>query len=374
MDQPTERTVDYRFKLLYALGMILIVSGHCDGGGISLFYDWFPAYGFHVGLFAFCSGYFYKDESESKIPAYILRKAKRLLLPMYLWNCFYALLILALRPAGFTIGFAPSFQTLVTMPLYEGQQFEYTMGVWFVVPLFMVEVFSVLLRRVFPGPRGRGREIALFLCCLGLGALGVTLARHGFRRGWEQLVVRSLYLLPFYSLGTFYRRVLEPHDRLPHTVYFALVFLIQYLIIIACGRIPTYTPSRCDDFVEGGIVPFLVGYVGIAFWLRVAKILEPALGRDKWLNAIADNSYSIMVNQFLGFMVIKAGFAFLQTFTGRAQNFDMAAFKSNIVYFYTPGGRIFYLFYLAAGLLIPILMQKAVDAVKTALIKRRKRA
>ena len=51
--------------------------------------------------------------------------------------------------------------------------------------------------------------------------------------------------------------------------------------------------------------------MGIAFWLRMAKILEPSLGKGRWLNAIADNSYSIMVNQYLGFMVVKAGFAFV---------------------------------------------------------------
>lgn len=25
--------VNYQFKLMYAIGMILIVAGHCDGGG-----------------------------------------------------------------------------------------------------------------------------------------------------------------------------------------------------------------------------------------------------------------------------------------------------------------------------------------------------
>ncbi len=356
--------VDYRFRLLYALGMIFIVSGHCSGGGVSLFYDWFPPYSFHLGLFAFCSGYFYRDENGAELGAYTLRKAKTLLLPMYLWNLFYALLLVVLRRFGFDIGLPPSFATLVTMPLYEGSQFELNMGAWFVVALFMVQVFMALLRRLFSVSRSKGRELAAFVFCLLLGALGVFLARRGFRRTWQLALVRALYFLPFYAMGLFYRHVLEPHDKLPHGVYFALVFLAQYLLIIRCGRIPYYTPSRCDDFVEGGIVPFLVGYVGIAFWLRMAKILEPSLGRGKWLNAIADNSYSIMVNQYLGFMVVKAGFAFLKRFTSRCQAFDTAAFKSNIAYFYTPGGRIFFLVYLVAGLVIPIGMQKLVDLMK----------
>ena len=364
--------VDYRFRLLYALGMIFIVSGHCGGGGVSLFYDWFPPYAFHLGLFAFCSGYFYRDENGADLGAYALRKAKTLLLPMYLWNLFYALLLVVLRRFGFDIGLPPSFATLVTMPLYEGSQFELNMGAWFVVPLFLCQVFTAALRKLCAVSRSRGRELAAFLFCLALGALGVTLARHGFLRLWRLLLIRFLYFLPFYAFGVFYRRVLERLDTLPHGPYFALVFLAQYLIILLCGRIPYYTPSRCDDFLEPGIVPFLVGYVGIAFWLRMAKILAPSLGKDKWLNAIADHSYSIMVNQYLGFMAVKAGFAFLKRFTSRCQAFDMAAFKSNIAYFYTPGGRIFFLVYLVAGLVVPIAMQKAVDRLKLAVLSLRR--
>ena len=364
----TKEALDYRFRLLYALGMIFIVSGHANGGGLNLFYDWFSPYAFHLGLFVFCSGYFYKDSYEWDIPGFLRRKAKSLLLPMYLWNVFYGLLVVVLRCAGFTIGMMPSFRTLVTMPLYEGSQFEYNMGAWFVVPLFMVELVTVLFRRLCLSVSSKRKEAAAFVLSLLLGALGVWLAQHGFRRDWQLLLVRMLYFLPFYGLGILYRRVLEPWDRLTHGWYFAIVFFIQYVIIILCGRVPYYTPSRCDDFVEGGIVPFIVGFVGIAFWLRMARILEPSLGKGKWVNAIADNSYSIMVNQFLGFMLLKACFAILQVFTGRCQNFDMGLFKTDLAYFYAPGGRIFYIFYLAAGLVVPILMQRAVNTARQRLL------
>ena len=158
------------------------------------------------------------------------------------------------RRFGFTIGMDPGFETLVTMPLYEGSQFEYNMGAWFAVALYMVQIFTA--------------------------------------------AVRALYFLPFYAMGIFYRRVLEDHDRLPHLLYYALVFLAQYLIILRCGRIPYYTPSRCAAF-------------------------------------------------------------------------DMAAYKSNLAYFYAPGGRIFYLVYLTAGLAVPIGMQKLVDHVRCRLRKTR---
>ena len=68
---------DYRFKLLYAIGMIIVVAGHCGGdGGFSLMYEFFTPYSFHLALFVFCSGYFYKDTSERTVGKYVLKKVK----------------------------------------------------------------------------------------------------------------------------------------------------------------------------------------------------------------------------------------------------------------------------------------------------------
>ena len=84
----TDKT-DYRFKILYAIGMIMVVAGHyTEGGGINILANWFPYYGFHLGLFLFASGYFYKEKSEQHVGQYILKKATHLLVPLFLWNCF----------------------------------------------------------------------------------------------------------------------------------------------------------------------------------------------------------------------------------------------------------------------------------------------
>lgn len=60
-----------QFKLLSAIGIIIIVSGHCYHGGISLAYEWFPTYSFNLALFVFISGYFYKPEQERGLNIYI---------------------------------------------------------------------------------------------------------------------------------------------------------------------------------------------------------------------------------------------------------------------------------------------------------------
>ena len=51
------------FRILSAIGIILVVAGHL---GYNLFEigDLFPYYSFHVFIFLFVSGYFYKKEAE----------------------------------------------------------------------------------------------------------------------------------------------------------------------------------------------------------------------------------------------------------------------------------------------------------------------
>ena len=80
-----------QFRILSALGIIFVVAGHLgyglfDVGGL------FPCYSFHVFIFLFVSGYFYREDAESDILGYVRRKCFTLLLPYFLWNLFYGIL------------------------------------------------------------------------------------------------------------------------------------------------------------------------------------------------------------------------------------------------------------------------------------------
>ena len=72
---------DYRFKLLYAIGIIIIVAGHLEHQGFSLAFELFPPYAFHLGLFVFASGYLYKESSCDTPGKYILKKAGEGIVP-----------------------------------------------------------------------------------------------------------------------------------------------------------------------------------------------------------------------------------------------------------------------------------------------------
>ena len=359
-----DNRIDYKIKILYFLGIVFIVAGHLSGGGINLMYDWFPLYSFHLALFAFCSGYLYKRQSSLNVKGYIIKKIRKLIIPLYIFNVFYALFVEMLSYLGFTIGAGGNlFEKLTIIPITTGHQFYYNFGGWFVIPLFIILVFNVLMQKLYS--KLNWNNIFLYIVYVLLGILGVYIASIGYNTGWYLVLVRSLYLLQFFAMGLIYNEYLEKYDKLNSLLYFGVLFAITMAIMFIYGKIPSYMPSWCNTFNDGPIMPLVVGVLGISFWLRVSKILEPAIGKSKVVNTIADNTYYIMIHHFLGFMFVKLIFYILYLVTPKFQNFNLESFKTDIFYAYVPKGiPQFKIIYLCAGIAIPLLIRKLVNKTK----------
>ena len=359
------KATDYRFKILYAVGIIVLVCDHAQGGGISLANDWFPYGGVHLALFVFCSGYFYKRSSEENVKKYIFKKIKTLLLPLYIYTVLYGVLVQLLKLKGFEIGGKFTVHNLFIAPITNGHQFIYNMGGWFIVPLFMIEICNILCRKLLKTFNSNISEAVFFVIGIAGGLVGNQLACAGYISGWWLVLVRMIYFLPFYNLGTFYKSHLEKLDkRIPSFWLFTAVFFIKLLIAWIYGKMPSYTPSWCHNFTEGPVMPILTEYVGIIFWMRIATILEPVMGRSKWINLIADNTYSIMMNQFLGFMIVKTVYAVFNKLHLAFADFDWVSYKTDIWWYYKPKGLGYTLIiYVVAGIVFSIMVQKAVDAI-----------
>ncbi len=362
-----QKHIDYRFKLLYAIGMIFIVAGHCNNGGISLLYDWFHVYGFHLGLFIFCSGYFYSEKSEKDIPKYIVKKIKSLLIPLFIWNIFYGLIVSVSHNFGFTIGGEFNLHNIFIAPLIDGHQFGYNLSGWFVIPLFFTEILNVIFRKVASFFSHPIKEYIIFFTYLAIGLFGIYLSNKGYNVNWWLALTRTMVFFPFFGAGIFYKKTLEKHDKLPNILYFSIILAIQLLLILLYGAPLSYTMSW--GVYDGFVRPFIIGYLGIAFWLRVCKILEPILGRNKYVNLIADNTYSIMINHFAGFMIIKLIYALFSKFTSLFANFNIVAFKTDLWYYYTPRNiEQTLILYLIAGIVFPIIVQKLLTLIKNKIL------
>lgn len=348
-----------------------------QGGGISLLSDWFPYYGFHLALFAFGSGYFYKSKSEEHVGTYILKKVKDLIIPLYIYNFIYGMITQILKLNGFGIGGDFTLYNVVIAPITNGHQFEYNMGGWFVIPLFMVEIYNISVRKLIKIINKNVHEIVFFTINLILGLIGNQLACEGdmlYHNNISNCLlvwVRMLYFVPFFGLGILYKSILEKYDRkFSNFWYLVIIFTINLLIIYHFGKTLAYTPSWCNDFAEGPIMPIVIGVLGIALWMRIATIIEPIVGKSKWINLIADNTYSIMMNQFLGFMIVKTIYALVSKMNLGFSDFDLNNYKTNIWYYYQPKGlKHTLIIYVVVGIAFSIVVQKIIDVVRNKIRK-----
>lgn len=356
--------INYQFKLLYALGMIFIVAGHSGGGGINLFYDWLPPYSFHLGLFVFASGYFYNSKSQDSVGKYLVKKVKTLILPLYIWNFVYALISEVLLKYGFTFVNKVTLSSLFLLPITNGHQFAFNLGGWFVIPLFAVQVYNVLTRKLLNLCRLPINEWIYCLFNFILGASGVYLASRGFNTGWWLVLTRTLFFIPFYSVGYLYKIKLEKKDTLSTPIYLGIILACLLIIRFAFGRIPTYTPSWCNDFVDGPFMPFIIGFLGIGFWLRICRIGAQRFGKNKYVNLIADSTYSIMINQLFGIFLVNTALAVISKTTGFCNSFDIYQYKHSIWYLFLPkNAEQFKIVYLIAGIAFPVCIQLIINSV-----------
>ena len=364
MKNMNKDSIDWRFKFLYFIAIISVIVGHCnDVVGINLFYDWFIPYVFHLPLFAFSSGYFYKESYTDRVGSYIIHKIKTLIIPLYLWHLFYGLVVIFLRKFGFTIGEDFTLYNLLIDPIMTGHAWVYDLGGWFIWPLFMTQVFNVLLRKLLKKVSIPINNYFIFIFYLILGIVGILLGKKELNTGVWLVLLRLLRLLPYYGLGILYKSKLEEKDKLPSILYFTIIFLMQLIIITLNGSSQVRLGLVwCNDVYV--FRPYIASFLGIAFWLRIANILLPIINENKYIKLVCDNSYSIMINQFAGFMFIKTIWLFIYICTPIQIDFDIQQYKSNIWYYFSLNYNM-YILYIAAGLVIPILMQSLVTKLKT---------
>ena len=356
---------DYRFKLLYAVGIILVVLGHCNGGGLNIFYDWIAPYSYHLSIFDFSSGYFYKSQNEKTPLKYCIKKIKNLLIPLYIWNLFYGIIVKLLSFKGFTIGEELNFYNLIISPVLSGHQFEYNLASWFVIPLFMVEIFNLFLRKILFFVKENIKDFVIFIIFSIFGFLGTFLSIKGYNTNLYLPIMRFLHFLPFYALGTFYKTKLEKYDILPNSIFFGIICIIQLGVLFRYGGKPFAFQCWCD-FPYGIMITYIEGFVGIFFWFRICKILEPALGKSKIINSIADNSFSIMINHLMGFMILKTLFALCYKYFNIFSSFNFEAYKSDIWYLYIFGNlEQIQIIYVIFAIYFSIMLQKLVYKLKS---------
>ena len=352
--------VNKEFLTLQAIGIFIVVVGHKDGSMV--FSDWFPAYSFHMPLFIFISGYFYKQIYDNKPFEYIKKKFTSLVITYFIWNLVYGLLGVFLSSNNLINHQVElTFETFFIEPWITGHQYHINVASWFLLSLFLVQVTHVLMKYLVV-KCSKVKEYFLLIVYFSVGLLSLLLASRGYHYDGYLTIVRTLFLLPFFQLGYVYH-LNESKIKISNTIYFAVLFSIQFILIYKYHNLNFSAVFLGDIREDYYFLPYLTSITGILFWLRIAKIVTPIVADNKLVQLIGQNTLSIMLHHQFIFWLINFG---LYSVKGSIEltSFDVEAFKSNMWYSYTPTTNHFYIIYVLLGIGIPIAFKYVIEKSK----------
>ena len=364
-----------------AIAIVLVVAGHVSSTGLNGPFDLIRPYSFHVAAFAFASGYFFSLEAWDRFLPWLFKKVRRLIVPMYGMYLTYGLLMMLLHRIGFTFGADLTPESLILGRWLDGPQFSLNMPMWFVAPFFVAQVAYALIYLTMKSliehviqqfaRNNRGEVvstlvdyISVAVCTLLGGAAIHWGGSDGFGPGMELLVCRTLFFLPWLSIGKIYRSELELRDTLTDSTYLTICLVAELLIVTMCRGSNVYTPGWCQ-FPHGVVLTYASTVVGIAFLLRVSRIVSRVMKDGGPVCRLGETSWSIMCHHVFGFFLVKLVFAAVSAVTPLFSGFDLAAFLTQSGYVFFPRNLPQWaLLYVAAGMVISIVLHSFWERTK----------
>jgi len=373
-----EKTVNYQMSLLLVIAISSVILGHINFPAIDMsapgtFYGWFPYYSFHLPLFMFVTGYFYKDISEEKgflisFGRFVLKKAKSMLVPYYIINGIFLISGTLLAGAGITFLRHFKFTEWLTLPWTRPYIITFSVPTWYLIALFIAEIYFVILRKLVrtvikKDPAG---EICILAVTLVLGIASVYYTYAASPSQTAIVYLRSVPMLFFIQTGYFYRKYLERFDTLASGWYFLIVFFIQFLLILLSGN-DVLSPGLYGmlEFGPWGYNYFIGGLTGTALWLRITRILASIPKQSGFLIFIGNNTKYIMAFHVFGFFLLNCIFSLLrQNKIGLIflEGFSPRTFKSYLYYLNNTTPRFTVLYFLA-GLFFSLLAALVIRSV-----------
>ena len=333
-------------RALYLMAILFVVDGHTTLGDMFDMDSLFRYYSFHLMLFAFGSGYFFS--SRGSFLSDLCRRAKKMLLPLYLWNVVYGVGAAMLRRfGGFEFGEPLSAYTLLLAPLLDGEHFIWNLGSWFIFPLFLCQTIYSVLDRI--SGCWKKNEYISFLLCLIPGAAVAQLCFNAQSPVLPLFLCRTLILLPGYAFGALYKRKLEKLDTLPTLPYLTGIVILRALLCTQYENL-AYLLSNCTYFGCGAFGIYAGALLAIAFYLRIARLIAPLMAKSRVALYAARHTFDVMMHHYMGFFALNCVFLVINALGVGARDFSVHAFRTVQAYNYAPGARPEWnVLYLLAG-------------------------
>lgn len=310
-----------KLTVLKAIGIIAVVSCHVGvnifniiGIPVSSSAELFPEYSYHIPLFVFASGYFYKRIYEKNTLSFVKKRFSSIKKYMSS-NLFYMILSFILISTGLlSRDIEYTFKSFFIEPFLGGFQFYFNGPGWFIPFLFSTQILYTFLRKVLMYmiksfkeqlETTKKQEVSLLVFLIIVGVLSTMISRAypvvGESVNITHSVLRVLFAMQFFQMGYVYKRFIE--DK----VKFSLLSLFMLIIVkvAVIGIFGNYTFSlRTLKFDEGIFSPVVVSILGIIYCLHLSEFIIKLLLKTNskllsFVISIGNNTWSIMMHHLL---------------------------------------------------------------------------
>ena len=357
----SRKKTNSQFMILSAIGILFVVDAHA-WSPLGIMAGVMPYNSFFMPMFIFISGYFFREKKLDNTGQYILKKAKTLLIPYFVWTLFYGILVNVLKSMGIIYyGEKLSLKTLFVEPWQNGKMFQINEPSWFVPVLFMVTAAYIILRKII---RPLWNDVVMMLIFFITGTLSVYLARHGYNTPVNLPWLKTLFFLQFYQLGVCYGRYVEKYyKKCPKFIIMLAAVLVNIILVRKYGDLSFIGLTEMSGFnIDNIFLPFITSVTGISFWLCAADILTPSLENNGIVRFISDNTFGLMMHHLFLFNVLNAIFYMYTKYISKNGMFDIGAFRSTAWYRYEYS-YVYRWFYLIFAVLAYIFIKKLYDNV-----------
>ena len=336
-----------KMMILSFFGIIFVVLGHFKGS-FTFISKMFPYYSFHMALFIFISGYFYKNKnavSLFKKDGYFINRVKKFVIPYYIWNVIYGLFATILIYCGIkSYGNVISLKRLLIDPWIYGNQFYFNTPAWFCLSLFIVNVFYAFIRKII-GNKWND-YFALFVLLI-LACISIKLSFYNLKI--LIIPIRTIYFLFFYQLGYMYKNNFEDKIKINSFILILINLIIQTILLLIDKNIiyeAIYMVFNCKYL----ITPILASINGIWLWLNISSILVKYIGNNKIVNYVSENTFDIMMHHLFWIFILNILFKY---------------FGINNINMY-----VRYISYIIVGIFVPVFLKLLIKNRKVIINKR----
>lgn len=336
---------DRKFDILKAIGIILVVIGHSKSPFTRFIYL------FHMPLFFFISGYFYKEEYSKKPVILIQKRLKTLWVPFV----FYSSILLVFHNLFCDMNIYSNnnfFKGANRIEKYNLIEFLNSFGrilgferteqlagaFWFLETLFIVNIIFVSVNYCINRlVKNKFEEITRLVTIFIIFFVGVAFSygKLDTNRNFEVAFITTM----FFYWGYLYKKYQKK-------------IKINNILLIPCVAILSYSSFKGQvDLVRNIIVNpiFLLGNsaIGIYLMVGIANIITNVKKKFKLIDYIGENTVIILCIHFLAFRMVN----FVQVII-----YDMPYYRI-ATHSVLNGNNGWWIVYSIVGLLIPLFIK-----------------